>query len=85
MQSFFVSSTFKDMQGERDALHRTVMPRLREQAAKNGENIQFVDLRWGISTADMDSKESTSKILSVCLQEVKNCGGIIPPQFFYVH
>ena len=32
VQSFFVSSTFKDMQGERDALHRTVMPRLREQA-----------------------------------------------------
>jgi len=73
MQSFFVSSTFKDMQGERDALHRTVMPRLREQAAKNGENIQFVDLRWGISTGDLDSSESTSKILSVCLQEVKNC------------
>ena len=73
MQSFFVSSTFKDMQGERDALHRTVMPRLREQATKNGENIQFVDLRWGISTADMDSTESTSKILSVCLREVQNC------------
>ena len=73
VQSFFVSSTFKDMQGERDALHRTVMPRLREQAAKNGENIQFVDLRWGISTADTDSAESTSKILSVCLREVQNC------------
>ena len=73
MQSFFVSSTFKDMQGERDALHRTVMPRLREQAVKNGENIQFVDLRWGISTADLDSKDSTSKILSVCLREVQSC------------
>ncbi len=73
MQSFFVSSTFKDMQGERDALHRTVMPRLREQAVKNGENVQFVDLRWGISTADTDSVESTSKILSVCLREVQNC------------
>lgn len=73
MQSFFVSSTFKDMQGERDTLHRSVIPRLREQAAQNGENIQFVDLRWGISTGDLDSSESTSKILSVCLQEVKNC------------
>ena len=73
MQSFFVSSTFKDMQGERDALHRTVMPRLRERAVANGENIQFVDLRWGISTSDMDSKDSTSKILSVCLREVNSC------------
>lgn len=73
MQSFFVSSTFRDMQGERDSLHRTVMPRLREQAVKNGDNIQFVDLRWGIATADMDSTESTSRILSVCLREVQSC------------
>lgn len=73
MQSFFVSSTFKDMQGERDALHRTVMPRLREKATQNGDNLQFVDLRWGISTSDLDNTESTSKILSVCLREVQNC------------
>jgi hypothetical protein len=50
MQSFFVSSTFRDMQAERDALHRIVMPRLREEARQYGEAVQFVDLRWGIST-----------------------------------
>lgn len=73
MQSFFVSSTFKDMQGERDALHRVVFPRLRERAASYGENVQFVDLRWGISTADMDSDTSAEKILSVCLEEIRQC------------
>lgn len=73
MQSFFVSSTFKDMQGERDALHRVVIPRLREKAADYGESIQFVDLRWGIPTTDMDSDASAGKILGVCLDEIRQC------------
>ena len=30
MQSFFVSSTFKDMQVECDALHLIIIPRLRD-------------------------------------------------------
>lgn len=73
MQSFFVSSTFKDMQGERDVMHRLVMPKLRERAREYGENIQFVDLRWGIPTSDMDSDASAGKILSVCLDEIRQC------------
>jgi len=73
MQSFFVSSTFKDMQGERDALHRLVMPQLRDMAAEYGESIQFVDLRWGISTTDLDSDAGARKILGVCLNEIRQC------------
>ncbi len=73
MQSFFVSSTFKDMQGERDALHRIVMPRLQEKARSSGETVQFVDLRWGISTTDLDSDAGAEKILGVCLDEIRNC------------
>ncbi len=38
MQSVFVSNTFKDMQGERDALHRIVMPRLQAQARSDFES-----------------------------------------------
>ena len=45
LQSFFVSSTFIDMQGERDALHQIVLPRLREKASKYGNSVQFIDLR----------------------------------------
>ncbi len=73
MQSFFVSSTFKDMQGERDALHKIVLPRLREKAKVYGQNVQFIDLRWGISTEDMDSDEGASRIMEVCLDEIENC------------
>jgi len=73
MQSFFVSSTFKDMQGERDALHKIVLPRLREKAKNYGQNVQFIDLRWGISTEDMDSNDGASKIMEVCLDEIENC------------
>ena len=73
MQSFFVSSTFRDMQAERDALHRLVMPRLREKAKTCGESVQFVDLRWGISTSDMDTDAGAEKILSVCLDEIRKC------------
>lgn len=43
--SFFVSSTFKDMQGERDALHRVVIPELREFARGYGRSVDFIDLR----------------------------------------
>lgn len=73
LQSFFVSSTFIDMQGERDALHQVVLPRLREKAAKYGNSVQFIDLRWGISTQDMDSEEGASKIMEVCLDEIESC------------
>ncbi len=73
MQSFFVSSTFRDMQGERDALHRLVMPQLQEKARSCGEAIQFVDLRWGISTTDLDSDAGADKILGVCLEEIRGC------------
>lgn len=73
MQSFFVSSTFKDMQGERDALHHLVMPQMRELAREYGQDVEFIDLRWGISTKEMDSESGTAKIMEVCLDEIKRC------------
>lgn len=71
--SFFVSSTFKDMQGERDALHRIVIPEIREFAESYGRSIDFIDLRWGISTDNLEGDVSTNKILSVCLDEIEDC------------
>ena len=32
MQKIFISSTFRDMQAERDAIHTTVVPELRSMA-----------------------------------------------------
>lgn len=45
----FVSSTFKDMNNERDALVRRVLPALMAFASERGVRITPVDLRWGIT------------------------------------
>jgi len=43
----FISSTFRDMQAERDHLVRFVFPRLREQLLPRRIHLVDVDLRWG--------------------------------------
>ncbi|MBP3217591.1 MAG: DUF4062 domain-containing protein [Lachnospiraceae bacterium] len=73
MYSFFVSSTFRDMQGERDAIHRTVLPQLRTLAQEYGQAVQFVDLRWGVSTSELEAGEAQRKVLEVCLHEIDAC------------
>ena len=49
----FISSTFKDMNAERDILIKNVLPRLREKAENIGVRIQEVDLRWGVTEDQM--------------------------------
>ena len=44
----FISSTFKDMQAERDHLVRFVFPRLREELLKRRIHLADVDLKWGV-------------------------------------
>ena len=45
----FVSSTFSDLEAERNALQKLVFPRLRELATAHGCRFQVIDLRWGVS------------------------------------
>lgn len=73
MITIFVSSTFKDMQAERDALQQTVAPILNETARKYGKSISFSDLRWGVNTLDLDSEKGARKVLDVCLDEIDRC------------
>ena len=70
MNTIFVSSTFIDMQFERDILQKQVLPRLQEFAKSYGETVELCDLRWGINTAGMDEQQSTSKILQICFDEI---------------
>ncbi len=72
MKSIFVSSTFRDMQAERDMLAMKVIPELNVYAQNFGESIRFVDLRWGVNTTDLDSDEGSKKVLSVCFDEIDN-------------
>lgn len=73
MNSIFVSSTFRDMQLERDAMRDISAPIINEMAKEYGEKVSFCDLRWGINTEDLDDEISERKVLSVCLDEIDRC------------
>lgn len=68
---FFVSSTFLDMQSERDALSLEVFPALRRRCIRHGikANITEVDLRWGVTSEDA----AHGLTLATCMNEVALC------------
>lgn len=83
---FFISSTFLDMNSERNALTLDVFPRLRRWISDMGLKIHLleVDLRWGITQEATVQNLSTS----VCLNEVARCSpffiGMIGSRYGYV-
>ena len=70
-KSIFISSTFRDMQAERDALRDFVLPRVNEFAAKYGRAVEIIDLRWGVDTASISEAEQNKKVLRTCLDEIE--------------
>ncbi|MEM3986944.1 MAG: tetratricopeptide repeat protein, partial [Candidatus Methanomethylicia archaeon] len=60
----FVSSTFRDLNDERNYLVNVVFPELIRKARGRGVYVTFIDLRWGIA------EDSLSKIISTCLKEI---------------
>lgn len=70
MKSIFISSTFRDMQYERDLIQEKVLPELREFMKQFGESIEFVDLRWGIDTSKEDA--AMKKVLEVCFDNIQD-------------
>lgn len=65
----FISSTFRDMQVERDHLVRFVFPELKEKCRKHRIHLIDVDLRWGVSEANVQD----GKALDICLDEIDTC------------
>ena len=70
MKNIFISSTFIDMQAERDLVQERVLPALREEARKYGDNVGVIDLRWGVDTSTLETEEGAAKVLKVCLDEI---------------
>jgi len=70
-KSIFVSSTFRDMQSERDALRDQVLPRVNEFASQYGRAVELIDLRWGVDTSAISEKEQNCKVLRTCLDEIE--------------
>jgi hypothetical protein len=76
----FVSSTFADLEAERNALHTHVFPRLRQLAALHGCRFQAIDLRWGVrEEAALDQQT-----MRICLQEIGRSQHVSPRPNFLV-
>ncbi|MDP8320806.1 MAG: tetratricopeptide repeat protein, partial [Candidatus Stygibacter australis] len=72
--SIFISSTFIDMQAERDHLKNIVFPKVEEELRKNRVRLEVVDLRWGLDTSTInDESDREVRVLQVCLDEIKRC------------
>ncbi len=65
----FISSTFRDMHTERNHLVRFVFPELKEKCRKKHVHLIDVDLRWGVTEADVQD----GKALDICLDEIDTC------------
>ena len=65
----FISSTFRDMQAERDHLVRTVFPKLRQRLERRRVYLEDIDLRWGITKQQAENAET----LDLCLRTIDEC------------
>jgi len=65
----FVSSTFRDMQAERDELAKRTFPALRKLCESRGVTWGEVDLRWGLT----EEQQAEGQVLPVCLAEIARC------------
>jgi hypothetical protein len=76
----FVSSTFRDLGPERDALQAKVFPQLRAHCAARGYAFQAIDLRWGIR----EEASAGHRTMRICLSEVARCQETSPRPNFVV-
>ncbi|XP_037358827.1 telomerase protein component 1 [Talpa occidentalis] len=79
----FISSTFRDMHGERDLILRSVLPALQARAAPHRIRLHIIDLRWGVT----EEETRRNRQLEVCLREVEDSQlflGILGSRYGYV-
>ena len=88
----FITSTFRDMQKERDYLRDKVFPELMEKLRDRRHRLEPIDLRWGVETVSLDEEQSKELlVLKVCFGEIERSRpflialigdryGWIPPQ-----
>lgn len=65
----FISSTFRDLQHERDIISRLILPRQRAHLRARNFALQEVDLRWGVTEA----MAADSGAVQICLRELEAC------------
>jgi hypothetical protein len=78
-QPVFISSTFRDMNAERDALRLIAFPALAERLRARRCHIESVDLRWGVETGSIDDPVAKEfQVLKVCLDDVQGTFSAAP-------
>lgn len=65
----FISSTFRDLQQEREYLVKKIFPEIRTLCREQGVFFTEVDLRWGLT----EEEGTLGRILRTCLEEVDRC------------
>lgn len=66
----FVSSTFRDLQEEREYLVKKIFPAIRSICRERGVVFTEIDLRWGLSH---ESEGNAGRIVRTCLEEIDRC------------
>ena len=65
----FISSTFRDLQEEREHLVKKVFPEIRALCRERGVTFTEVDLRWGLT----EENAMLGQVIRTCLEEVDRC------------
>ena len=65
----FLSSTFRDMQYERDYLIKKIFPEIRKACRERLVEFTEVDLRWGVTKEEAEQ----GKVVRICLEEIDRC------------
>lgn len=64
----FISSTFRDMNAERDYLNNYIFPQIREYCKARFIEFIPIDLRWGIT----EEESRNALVLASCLEQIDN-------------
>lgn len=65
----FLSSTFRDMQFERDYLIKAIFPEIRQACRERLIEFTEIDLRWGVTKEEAEQ----GKVVRICLEEIDRC------------
>lgn len=63
----FISSSFEDMDNERNYLREVIFPRIQEKARKRAVAVTALDLRWGIPDGT-----DLGQTIEICMNEIDN-------------
>ncbi|AAZ24605.1 DUF4062 domain-containing protein [Colwellia psychrerythraea] len=65
----FISSTFNDMNEEREYLIKNVFPQIKDECLKRNVGFTEIDLRWGIT----EEESKVGQAVNICLEEIERC------------